>query len=177
MRSLNFVAVFFHSFFGSPQFMILVAANVTIVKRGSRIIIVLRCNFTLNCWYSTSKLRVFYYLKSSMQSHLYIIFFFLRKKRTILFSLLFIFVSITLSFSLLFIQTYSILFKLFSNILNFQNQFCESQPMLSTALLCTKKMSVFCENGKYSNILRKKIRTISTYSWEKRNSIFLHRFP
>lgn len=137
MRSLNFVAVFFLLFFGSPQFMILVAANVTIVKRGSRIIIVLRCNFTLNRWYSTSKLRVFYYLKSSMQSHLYIFFF--EKKTTILFSLLFIFVSITLSFSLLFIQTYSILFKLFSNILNFQNQFCESQAMLSTALLYTKK--------------------------------------
>lgn len=141
MRSLNFVAVFLFPFFGSPQFMILVAANVTIVKRGSRIIIVLRCNFTLNCWCSTSKLMVFYYLKSSMQSHLYISFF--EKKTTILFSLLFIFVSITLSFSLLFIQTYSILFKLFSNILNFQNQFCESQPMLSTALLYTKKKCLY----------------------------------
>lgn len=76
---VEFCCCFFFLFFGSPQFMILVAANVTIVKRGSRIIIVLRCNFTLNRWYSTSKLRFFYYLKSSMQSHLYN--FFLRKKQ------------------------------------------------------------------------------------------------
>lgn len=53
---MEFVA----ALFGFTKFMILVAANTATVKRASRIIIVLRCNFTLNHLYSTPKLTGFF---------------------------------------------------------------------------------------------------------------------